>query len=85
MPASLKDVKIIVWDENKVVGDLEMEVSRLMSKGDEQDWNEEFDFQDNGAVAGSLKFQTIFGTNPSFSEVKIVHKKKKEVKKLEKK
>ena len=39
IPTSLKEVKITVWDEDKVIGDLQMEVKELMKKSQEQDWN----------------------------------------------
>ena len=62
-----------------------MEVKQLLCKSDEQDWNMEFDFQDNGSVAGSLKFQSIFGLNPKFSEIKTTHRKERKKDKEEKK
>ena len=50
-----------------------------MDSNKEKGFNEEFEFE--GKVnAGSLKFQTLTGINPQFSEVKTDHKKPKEKK-----
>lgn len=53
-----------------------MSIDQFFSKNDEQKFNEEFEYNDE-VNAGSVKFQTLVGTNPIFSEIKTVHKKKK--------
>ncbi len=66
----------MVYDEDDIVGDFEMEIKDLLAKSEEQNFNEQFEYNDE-VNAGSLKFQTIVGTNPLFSEIKTIHKKKK--------
>lgn len=66
----------MVYDEDDIVGDFQMETKELFAKTEEQSFNEEFEFNDE-VNAGSLKFQTIVGINPIFSEIKTIHRKKK--------
>lgn len=73
---SIKICEIFVMDEDEVIGDFDVEVKDLFAKNDEQSFNEEFE-HNNEVNAGSLKFNTIVGSNPVFSEIKTVHKKKK--------
>ena len=63
-------------DEDEIIGDFDIDVKDLFAKNDEQSFNEEFEYN-NEVNAGSLKFNTIVGSNPIFSEIKTVHKKKK--------
>ena len=73
---SIKECQIYVMDEDEIIGDFDIEMKNLFAKNEEQGFNEEFD-HDNEVNAGSIKFQTIIGTNPIFSEIKTIHKKKK--------
>ena len=50
-----------------------VELSKLFEKKDEQAWN--LEFSHNHTNAGTLKFQTISGVNPTFSPIKSDHKK----------
>lgn len=69
VPKSAPHVNIIVMDDSTQVGRLEVPLDKLLSSTSQQAWNEEFEFN-NSVNAGTLKFQTISGTNPVFSEIK---------------
>lgn len=53
-----------------------MKIDEFLNKTEEQKFNEEFEYNDE-VNAGSVKFQSLVGTNPIFSEIKTVHRKKK--------
>ena len=60
-----------------------MELKQFLDSNKEKGFNEQFEFE--GTVnAGSLKFQSLTGINPQFSEIKTVHKKPKEKKEEDK-
>lgn len=53
-----------------------MSIEDLLSTKTQQSFNEEFQFEDR-VNAGSIKFNTLVGQNPVFSEIKVSYKKKK--------
>jgi hypothetical protein len=70
IPESLKAVDIIVMDDDAEVGRLTLGMDKLLASNDEQSFNEEFFFEQK-VNAGSLKFVTKTGTNPTFTEPRL--------------
>lgn len=62
-------------DDSDVIGSFDMEMKEILEADGEKSFNEEFE-DDKGMNVGSLKFQTMMGENPTFSEIKTVARKK---------
>lgn len=75
VPLCLKTCEIILLNDDEVLGSFDMEIKEMLDQDEEKSFNEEFE-DDKGVRVGSLKFQTLVGESPEFSEIKTLPRKK---------
>lgn len=67
-------MEFLVLDGEELVGRMKMPLKKFLESNEEQHFSEEFVY--NEVInAGTLKFHTMLGPNPVFSEIKNFHSK----------
>lgn len=68
IPKSMMRCRIICFDDEKEIGEFDVSIPELLATDKEQRFSEDLKYKNE--VAGSIRFSTIKGNNPVFSELK---------------